>query len=398
MPTLTFLTPLGPNRDGGTPALITFIAILRLLGTAVRDLHRVPKRVVLLHRSIQKIEKRLLLKSTRSLFEVQLDTRQKIVAGTQPISGQGTAAPGRMIHFNRATIAPSSTADPVLHEVSLELRRKSFTVITGRAGSGKSTLMRAILNRCAVVEGTVDVDARSISLCGQDPWIQNTTFKRNIVGPSEYNHIWYNQVVFRCFLTDDIARFPDGDDEVVGQQGCKLSHSLKHRLALARAVYSRPKLLLLDDIFIAQSAAHAEGLIVRLLSPGTVLRQTTTIVVATQNATLFAQHANAIIKINDEGRLEQVDPRRLPDMQDIEDFVPQLESKSTSPDADSLARFSQEVASQFHTKPTAPINGIKLSYQTLIKRMDPSAVSVCITILVCFGLVEELPRTLSFCC
>jgi len=90
--------------------------------------------------------------------------------------------------------------------------------------------------------------------CAQTPWVFFGTFRENILFSSSYDELWYNKVIDVCCLRRDLALLPDSDMTVIGERGINLSGGQKARLALARAVYSRADIYVLDDILAAVDA------------------------------------------------------------------------------------------------------------------------------------------------
>lgn len=88
----------------------------------------------------------------------------------------------------------------------------------------------------------------------QQPWIMNATVKENIIFGYRYDSNFYEKTVKACALVDDFNVLPDGDETVVGERGISLSGGQKARVALARAVYSRADIFLLDDVLSAVDA------------------------------------------------------------------------------------------------------------------------------------------------
>lgn len=82
----------------------------------------------------------------------------------------------------------------------------------------------------------------------------NATVKENIVFGYRYDSNFYEKTVKACALVDDFNVLPDGDETVVGERGISLSGGQKARVALARAVYSRADIFLLDDVLSAVDA------------------------------------------------------------------------------------------------------------------------------------------------
>lgn len=88
----------------------------------------------------------------------------------------------------------------------------------------------------------------------QQPWIMNATVRENIIFGYRFDSNFYDQTIKACALVDDFSVLPDGDETVVGERGISLSGGQKARVALARAVYSRADIFLLDDVLSAVDA------------------------------------------------------------------------------------------------------------------------------------------------
>ncbi|KZP25971.1 P-loop containing nucleoside triphosphate hydrolase protein [Athelia psychrophila] len=87
----------------------------------------------------------------------------------------------------------------------------------------------------------------AISYSAQSPWLRPQSIKDNILFGFPYDGERYNAVVECCALQTDLSIFEDGDDTEIGARGLSLSGGQKTRVALARAVYTRTKYVLLDD-------------------------------------------------------------------------------------------------------------------------------------------------------
>ncbi|KAF2668989.1 P-loop containing nucleoside triphosphate hydrolase protein [Microthyrium microscopicum] len=130
-----------------------------------------------------------------------------------------------------------------------QIRRGTSCMISGPVGAGKSTLLRFILGEAKPENGKITTCASSIGYCSANPWMLNVTIKENIVVGKEWDEQWYCTVLHICDLATDLALLPRGEDSLVGSRGVTLSGGQKHRVALARALYARCPLLLLDDMF-----------------------------------------------------------------------------------------------------------------------------------------------------
>ena len=141
----------------------------------------------------------------------------------------------------------------VLHHISLTVRSKQLFMVTGPVGSGKSSLLMAILREIPIVSGAVEVRGR-IAYVSQMPWIFSGTIRDNILFGRHFDESRYQRVLEACDLNKDIKGFPNEDLCIVGQRGVGLSGGQRARVSLARAVYSDADVFLLDDPLSAVDA------------------------------------------------------------------------------------------------------------------------------------------------
>jgi len=134
----------------------------------------------------------------------------------------------------------------ILQDIEFFIASQSLTVITGPVGSGKSTLLSAIAGEISEVSGTITFPGTLVYV-PQTAWIFSGTIRENILFGQAYDESKYTRVIEACALTEDIQRFPDYDQTVVGERGEVLSGGQKARVSLARAIYADADLYLLDD-------------------------------------------------------------------------------------------------------------------------------------------------------
>uniref|UniRef100_A0A182Y9Z9 ABC-type glutathione-S-conjugate transporter n=2 Tax=Anopheles stephensi TaxID=30069 RepID=A0A182Y9Z9_ANOST len=144
--------------------------------------------------------------------------------------------------------AQFSIADRViLRDISMKLRAGTFTGISGTHGSGKTTLVRAMIGTVSRTAGTSTITWNSVSYCPQTPWIHSGTIRSNILFGQEYEQDRYEEVLRACCLEEDLKTFQDYDERVVSEGGHSLSGGQARRVSLARAVYRRADVYLFDD-------------------------------------------------------------------------------------------------------------------------------------------------------
>ncbi|KAJ5138317.1 uncharacterized protein N7515_003165 [Penicillium bovifimosum] len=185
---------------------------------------------------------------------------------------------------------------PVLIDIDVVIPR-GLTVVTGKVGAGKSAFLQALLGELDRISGSAHVPNEMVGYCAQTPWLQSMTIRDNILFSAPYHEQRYKRTLEACALLPDLAQFKQGDLSFVGENGIGLSGGQKARVALARAVYSASRVLLLDDPLSALDHNTAE-LIVRKCFSGPLMKDRT-VVLVTHRTTLVRQIADQIIDICD---------------------------------------------------------------------------------------------------
>jgi ATP-binding cassette, subfamily C (CFTR/MRP), member 1 len=120
--------------------------------------------------------------------------------------------------------------EPVIQNVTFDVRDHSFTTLIGPVGSGKSTLLKGLVGETPSNQGFVYTKEMQVGFVDQTSWIQNGSLQSNILGVSVFERDWYATVVHACALQDDIDTLPQGDQTSVGSAGISLSGGQKQRL------------------------------------------------------------------------------------------------------------------------------------------------------------------------
>lgn len=164
----------------------------------------------------------------------------------------------------------------ILRDINFSASKGDLSCIVGRVGSGKSSLLQAVLGDLWKVNGTVEVHG-AVAYVAQQSWIMNATVKENIIFGYKFDQVFYDKTVKACALIDDFAVLPDKDETVVGERGISLSGGQKARVALARAVYARADVYLFDDVLSAVDAHVGRHIITNVLGPKGLLSSKTRI-------------------------------------------------------------------------------------------------------------------------
>ena len=118
----------------------------------------------------------------------------------------------------------------VLHDISIDFEAGAISMVVGRVGCGKSSLLRAIAGELAMKSGRVVSSFSSMAYCDQTPWLENRSIRDNILGQSPLDEKWLATVLEACALDEDVRMFPLGDLTLVGSGGVSLSGGQKQRV------------------------------------------------------------------------------------------------------------------------------------------------------------------------
>jgi ATP-binding cassette subfamily C (CFTR/MRP) protein 1 len=189
-----------------------------------------------------------------------------------------------------------------LSNINLVAKKGELDCIVGRVGSGKSSIIQAILGDLYKLDGEVTLCGQ-IAYVSQVPWIMNGTIKENILFGHTYDPEFYRTVIDACALSVDLKILPRGDKTEVGEKGISLSGGQKARLALARAVYARADVYLIDDPLSAVDEHVGKHLTDNVLGPNGLLSSKCRIL-ATNNIKVLSV-ADSIHMVSDGRLIEQ---------------------------------------------------------------------------------------------
>ncbi|XP_067646235.1 probable multidrug resistance-associated protein lethal(2)03659 isoform X3 [Eurosta solidaginis] len=139
-----------------------------------------------------------------------------------------------------------AAAEYTLFDIDLKVKPHTLVAVVGPVGSGKSSLIQVILGELPIESGSINVHG-TYSYASQEPWLFTGTIRENILFGLPMDKSRYRMVLTRCALEHDFDLLPYGDKTIVGERGASLSGGQKARISLARAVYRKANIYLLDD-------------------------------------------------------------------------------------------------------------------------------------------------------
>ncbi|KAG3024791.1 hypothetical protein JG687_00001922 [Phytophthora cactorum] len=229
-----------------------------------------------------------------------------------------------------------ATKDFSLEDVNLHIEAGSLVMVVGTVGSGKSSLLQALLGEMKMTGGHVDISGE-IAYVSQEAWIRNATLRDNIVFEGDFDSERYEKVLAASQLSLDLAALPSGDRTEIGERGINLSGGQKARVSVARALYRESAdILLLDDPLSAVDP-HVANAIFEQCILGLAKHKTRVLVVNSHYDLLV--HADQIVAIQSgriacEGNYAETVAR-----------FPELASKSTvREDFDAVNEDKQQVS------------------------------------------------------
>nr|XP_055169819.1 ATP-binding cassette sub-family C member 2-like isoform X3 [Nyctereutes procyonoides] len=206
------------------------------------------------------------------------------------------------IGFTNASFSWDKTGIPVLKNLNIKIPEGALVAVVGQVGSGKSSVLSAILGEMEKLTGVVQRKG-SVAYVAQQAWIQNCILQENILFGSIMQKQFYERVLEACALLPDLEQLPNGDQTEIGERGVNISGGQKHRVSLARAVYSGADIYLLDDPLSAVDVQIGKQLFEKVIGSSGILKHKTRILV-THNLTLLPQMD--LIVVMESGRIAQM--------------------------------------------------------------------------------------------
>ncbi|TNY22115.1 P-loop containing nucleoside triphosphate hydrolase protein [Rhodotorula diobovata] len=204
-------------------------------------------------------------KTAAKIAKKERKEKEKAAKVELKLNEKGAADPEEAAHSGDATadipddgkLDPTTTPEEAeilqLRNVNLRIPRGQLCAVVGAVGSGKSSLLQALVGEMKRTRGEV-IFGGQIAYAAQQAWMQSCSLKENILFGRPYDEARYRQVIHDACLEADFDMLPYGDETEIGEKGVTLSGGQKQRVNIARALYYNADIVLLDDPLSAVDA------------------------------------------------------------------------------------------------------------------------------------------------
>lgn len=277
-----------------TPAMVyQILTILSIFGNDIAELLQSSVNIVTARACLMRIQAFLLEENTRQDKRTLLPSRNPSLATQRCDDEEPVLLPQAQPHseairlnsmrrtirgnpttlrLSRACAGWSTDGPMIVSNANFEASSPSVVAVVGPTGSGKTTFLRMLLGETECADGFVGITSRHVGYCSQTPWLTHASIRANIVGSGMFERRWYDMVLHATGLHKDIDTMAARDDTVIGDAGSSLSGGQKKRIALARAVYSKAPILILDDPFNGLDGRTENAVLEDLFGPQGLLR------------------------------------------------------------------------------------------------------------------------------
>ena len=211
------------------------------------------------------------------------------------------------IHFENIQFYYDSEK-PLFNNLNLKIKKNSLLGIVGQTGSGKTTIIKLLLRFYDPIKGQIKIGDSNIKdikinnlrehigYVSQEIFMFDGSVKDNIAYPPSNNNL--DDIILAAKQSqahEFIEKLPNGYDTFIGERGQKLSVGQKQRIAIARALYKNPQILIFDE---ATSAVDNETELLLQKALNEIAKERTTIVIAHRLSTIRNADTTIVIDQN----------------------------------------------------------------------------------------------------
>lgn len=255
--------------------------------------------------------------------EVQNNNNLKITSNSEKLENSENFD----IRVENASFSFNEDLAPFFKNIDLHIDKPGIHIIIGANGSGKTQFLLSLINENILTTGNLEISGK-VCYVPQTPWIRNSSLRNNIIEENDRNEEKYDMVKNLCELDHDIELLPDGDYTEIGEKGVNLSGGQKQRVGLARAIYTKSNIYLIDDPFSNLDKNVGRKIFQNILSSEGYLSDCVRIIVTHDD--YYLQYADCVYVLKDgkiiaRGNLIQLRDSGI----NIDDFLSPMKETST---------------------------------------------------------------------
>jgi ABC-type multidrug transport system fused ATPase/permease subunit len=295
---------LGTDVAEGLASVGVFVVgSLRIVGAVVpvQNSFASLKTTVIKAEMAQSLQREMLSRELRESLSTGED-------GNPELQGLLSHQRGLAVVARGVTYTYPEASTPAIRGLDLEAQAGSFIALVGPSGAGKTTVAELILGLARPDKGSVLVGGMEpsvlrealpglVSYVPQKPGMVSGTILQNValgIPDEEIDSDWANECLRLASLEEFVQRLPSGINTGLGRQSDKLSGGQLQRLGLARALYSRPRLIVLDEATSSLDAGSEHSISRNIRDLGDSV---TLVVIAHRLSTI--QHADSVYVVNE---------------------------------------------------------------------------------------------------
>ncbi|KAL4493110.1 hypothetical protein ABPG72_003195 [Tetrahymena utriculariae] len=263
-------------------------------------------------------EQRMIKKNRISASsERDQDITPKSIVNKTPLSTQNNILKNKQIESNNNLYDGDNLDQEFNLKINnLQIQKGAFIIVNGNTASGKTALLKTFLSEMNITELDESLNSSlkvqgSLAYVSQNQWLFDSSLRSNILFHTPFDRKYYRACIFASCLHDDISKFEDFDLYEVGINGSKLSGGQQQRVCIARALYSKKDIYLLDNIFSSVDIDVADHIFKFGLR--SLLRDKT--VILSSNTIRYNQYADYIMNITDQNEVFIMENQQKIDLQ-----------------------------------------------------------------------------------
>ncbi|KAJ1954449.1 hypothetical protein EC988_002427, partial [Linderina pennispora] len=318
---------LGGQLDGETT--FTTIAVFKILQRSVSWLPSAASEAISVYVSLKRIEAYLDEEEVQPVAE-RVDPQGSDIGfdGAELVWHLADESDSRREEPQGLLDTSSDTSAQkfVLRNLNVRFPLGKLTVIGGPTGSGKSSLLSALIGEMTLVHGKVlipvssDWSLHSVAYVSQEAWLRNATIRDNVLFGSPYDQSRYEETLRMCGLKPDLRIFSAGDLTEIGERGITLSGGQKQRVALARAVYSSCQILLIDDCLSAVDSHTGKHILHECLLSQSPMMHGRTRILVTHHMAMCLPHCQYVVMMRSGEIVAQGSPLEVSQIVAVEEL------------------------------------------------------------------------------